>query len=189
MLNLTQDNNPDKGAMFRMLYNLANATGNLNKSLMELNTLMAKLGKDNNPEDGAMFRALTNLADLTEDFRKTDEKINHLLNSTTELTDAYKDPNGLALKLADPTGENFVEPMHEAITKINTSLNEINKILVYLNSQTPIISSILIQGDQTLRSSQKTIEGINNNPLIRGGVSKDKTANPSPRKARPTEVK
>ncbi len=189
LLNLTQDNNPDKGALFRMLYNLANATGNMNASLMELNTLMANLHKDNNPEDGALFRAIANLADLTEDFQQTNAKVNQLLSSTNELTDAYKDPNGLALKLLDPTGKNFIEPMHESILKINTNLNEINKILLYLNSQTPIMSSILIQGDQTLRSSQKAIEGINNNPLIRSGISKDKPLAPNSQNTRPTDVK
>jgi len=189
LLNLTQDNNPDKGAIFRMLYNLANASGNMNTSLVELNTLLASLQKDHNPQDGAMFRAIANLADLTEDFKQTNDKVQQLLTSSTQLTDAYKDPNGLALKLVDPSGEKFVEPMHESILKINESLSEINKILVYLNSQTPIMSSILIQGDQTLRTSQKTLEGVNNNPLLRGGISKDKPLMPSTQKIRPTDVK
>jgi phospholipid/cholesterol/gamma-HCH transport system substrate-binding protein len=189
LLNMTQDNNPDKGAIFRMLFNLANATGNMNTSLIELNSLMASLQKDHNPEDGAMFRAIDNLADLTEDFKQTNAKVQQLLTSSTQLTDAYKDPNGLALKLVDPTGENFIEPMHESIMKINTSLSEINKILVYLNSQTPVFSSILIQGDQTLRTSQKTLEGINNNPLMRGGISKDKPLAPNTQQIRPTDVK
>ncbi|HPT73044.1 MAG TPA: hypothetical protein PLE74_12280, partial [Candidatus Cloacimonadota bacterium] len=189
LLNMTQDNNPDKGAIFRMLYNLANASGNMNTSLVELNTLLASLQKDHNPQDGAMFRAIANLADLTEDFKQTNDKVQQLLTSSTQLTDAYKDPNGLALKLVDPSGEKFVEPMHESILKINESLSEINKILVYLNSQTPVMSSILIQGDQTLRTSQKTLEGVNNNPLLRGGISKDKPLMPSTQKIRPTDVK
>lgn len=166
LYNLTQDNNPDQGALSRMLYNLANMTEKMDVSLGEVNALLASFQKDNNPEDGAMFRILSNVADLTDDFKGTAAQLDEMLSN-------YKDPDGLVVKLIDPDKENLIFPMRDMLLSLNENLTSMNKILEFLYQQMPEFADILAKSKVTLQTAQKTLEAVNNNPFLRGGIKEE----------------
>jgi len=168
LYNLTQDNNPKSGALFRMIYNLANMTDNLDTVVAEASLLMASLNRDNNPEDGTIFRILNNIADISDDFKGTAVQINQLLEN-------YKDPDSLIVKLVDPTGQNLFVPMRETLLSLTQNLTTMNEILEYLYLEMPELSDIIARSRNALQTAQKTLEAVNNNPLLRGGIKEEKT--------------
>ena len=166
LYNLTQDENPDQGALFRTVYNLANMTDKMDVSLENINTILVSLQKDNNPEDGALFRILSNVADLTEDFKGTAAQLDEMLSN-------YKDPEGLAVKLIDPDKENLIYPMKDMLLSLNENLVSMNKILDFMYMQMPEFADILAKGKISLQTAQKTLEALNNNPFLRGGIKEE----------------
>ncbi|HUZ17218.1 MAG TPA: hypothetical protein VMV68_02450, partial [Spirochaetia bacterium] len=54
--------------------------------------------------------------------------------------------------------------------KIDQTANQLQAFVQYLNNTQPQISGILDQGRQTLVQGRDVLEGIRNNPLIRGGI-------------------
>jgi len=166
LYNLTQDENPDQGALFRMVYNLANMTDKMDVSLENVNAILASLQKDNNPEDGAMFRILSNVADLTEDFKGTAAQLDEMLAN-------YKNPDGLVVKMIDPDKENLIYPMRDMLLSLNENLVSMNKILEFMYMQMPEFADILAKSKVSLQTAQKTLEALNNNPFLRGGIKEE----------------
>jgi phospholipid/cholesterol/gamma-HCH transport system substrate-binding protein len=77
------------------------------------------------------------------------------------------DVNGLIPKLLDPTGGKEVYPKIYAILQnIENMSIELRRFADYLTGTEPQISGILKQGKDVL-------EGISNNPLISGGITKE----------------
>lgn len=171
--NLNRDHNEDQGAIFRGLVGMADATDKLNTLLSGLDNTLQKLGKDGNRNDGALFRALSNTADMTEQLNTTTERLNAALATADELLKAYKNPDGIARRLVDPSGKTFFEPLSASLTNLNTSLEELNALLKFMNAQAPDAAEVLSESKSALRESRRTMEGLNNNPFLRGGISPD----------------
>ncbi|MBN2017977.1 MAG: MCE family protein [Candidatus Cloacimonetes bacterium] len=166
LYNLTQDDNPEQGALFRMVYNLANMTDKMDVSLENINSILTSLQKDNNPEDGALFRILSNVADLTDDFKGTAAQLDEMLAN-------YKDPDDLAVKLIDPSRENLIYPMRDMLLTLNQNLVSMNKILDFMYQQMPEFADIVAKSKISLQTAQKTLEALNNNPFLRGGIKEE----------------
>ena len=163
LYNLTQDDNPDQGALFRIVYNLANMTDKMDVSLGNINKILVSLQKDNNPEDGALFRILSNTANLTEDFKNTAAQLDEMITN-------YKDPTELAVKLIDPEKENLIFPMKNVLLTLNENLVSMNEILDFMYMQMPELADIMAKSKVSLQAAQKTLEALNNNPFLRGGI-------------------
>ena len=110
-----------------------------------------------------------------------------LITSNLERTsEALADPTGLVKTLIDPQGslatilddDNrlydevivIVESLDRSIRTLDASLNEIGQFTAYLNTAQPQIMSLLEEGRQTITASQDVLQGLRNNPLIRGGI-------------------
>lgn len=187
--NLNRDNNEKAGALFRALVNLADASEKLDKTMDQITLTFDKFNRDGNSQDGAIFRALNNLADLTEQLQTTTALVNKSLIKSDTLMSAYSNPNNLAIRMVDPKGNNFIKPLQETLKNLNNSLNEMGKLLVFLNEQQPELTGVISEGKSTLNSAQKTLEGINNNPLIRGGITPESEKEIQGSKIRPKHTK
>lgn len=189
LYNLNRDNNEKAGALFRALVNLADASEKLDRTIEQITLTFDRLNKDNNPQDGSVFRTLTNVADLTEQLKTTTTLINRTLVKTDTVLTAYSNPDGLVVKLVDPKGENFIKPINETLNNLNNSITELGKLLAYLNDQQPELTGVIDEGKATLSTAQKTLEGINNNPLIRGGIRWENEKEIQGSKIRPKHTK
>ncbi len=173
LYNLNRDNNQDQGSVFRTLYHVANSSENLEKTLRLINETIGKLNKEYQPNDGDLFRILNQLANVSEKLNDTADLMNKTLQSTDNLVKTYSNPEGLAVKMIDPQEKNIIQPMRILFETLNQNLIEMQKILLYFESQSPEISSMINETKQTLGKAQKTLEGVNNHPFIRGGIHKD----------------
>lgn len=172
---LNSDNNSDDGAIFRAMVNLADASQSLNESMTTISGSVKKLNSNFGANEGTLFKTITNFNSLAEELTKMTHQLNRTLVSADTLLQNYSDPNGLAGKLVDPDGTKIIAPVNEILTSMNATLREMNQLLVFLNSRTPEMSLIISRSAETIENANKTLQGINNNPLIRDGIPKGQT--------------
>jgi phospholipid/cholesterol/gamma-HCH transport system substrate-binding protein len=166
LYNLNQDDNADKGAIFRLLYNLANSSEMLNKDLNRLYDVMGTVNSE---------------------LQQTTGLLQETLVSTKVLLENYQDPENLLVKMIDPEKKDLITPLSESLIQLNENLSQLDELLKFMNSQTPELSTVIFEGRNSLQTVQKTLEGINNNPLIRKGIPDETKAGDSNSKLRPKD--
>jgi ABC-type transporter Mla subunit MlaD len=159
--NLTADTIQNKSAIFRMLNNFASASEDLKQVSQKINTLTTAMLKDKNPQDGALFRLINNGADLTEEFKTTNQMLKKTLARTDTLLTAYKNPDGLALRMIDPKGDLFVNPLRQTIAGFSAMVPRLDSLATYMNSKAPDMTTILDDLRITLKQAQATFDALN----------------------------
>ena len=184
---LNEDYNADKGSIPRFLVNLADASEKANASMnkfeeitTELSILTANLNQDNNPESGVLLRTLNNLAELTQGLNNRMNELEFILASAQTAIDNYKKPDSLLIKLLDPEQDKILQPLSETLNNLESATAELVKILATVNN--PELRLLLSNLNDSLAKARKTLEGLNNNPLLRKGISPSAEQNmPSPK--------
>lgn len=172
-------------------------TDDISGIIVKLNEILAGLVDNDVQNDGAIFQTLENLNGLTKNLeivsrelieKKTTSKMDETMQNVSLITNkltttidyvnrtilqldstifAYKNPNGLITKLGGTTFGNIMSNTDTTLVYIKQTLRSINESRYEINS-------IMYNLNKTLEQMDKTLQGINNNPLIRGGIS-DKT--------------
>jgi ABC-type transporter Mla subunit MlaD len=163
--NLKKDNNPNEGALFRALVNLADAAEQLKKLSDNINRDLDKLSSKES-ENGALYQVVVNLNDITRDLKTTTHLTNQILKKTDLAISNYAKPDSLGIKLIDPTGENIVKPLKQTFSQLNEILPKVQSFTEYLNAQTTDITLVIDDLKTVLRQVQQTFESLNKNPLI-----------------------
>ena len=191
---LNRDNNADKGAIFRLLTNLADVSEKtdrsmaaIEKTMVELNTFAQNLNKDNNADQGATFRILTNVADITSKLDAQMGQIDQLLTSLNKTAANFENPDSLIVKMIDPSGELLIKPIQQTLNTINSNLEQTYLLLNTLNRNNPDLLLLINNMNETLSKASQTLEGLNNNPILRSGISPS-TAKPAAAPSRITEL-
>ena len=179
---LNQDNNPDAGTIFRIMYNAANATEKVDQSLLELQTTMAELNRflvnmnrDNTTDQGTIFRILNNVADITSSLESQTAQIEGIINSADLAARNYSDPDSLVIRMIDPDGTMLIRPLSNVLVTLNASLREAQGILQLVNRNNPEILVMINNLNETMSRASQTLEALNNNPLLRGGITTTET--------------
>ncbi|HNQ43905.1 MAG TPA: hypothetical protein PKI59_05720 [Candidatus Cloacimonadota bacterium] len=175
---LNRDDNPDKGALMRILVTVADASEKaeqtldlLNASLNELSILSANLNRDHNPEAGVVLRTLNNLANISQDVHEQMEKIESLLTTANLAAVNYANPDSLAIRMLDPTGTKLINPLSSSLINLSGSLEELEKILGSVSRSNPELMLMINNLNETLGKASQTLEALNNNPLLRKGIT------------------
>jgi phospholipid/cholesterol/gamma-HCH transport system substrate-binding protein len=174
---LNMDDNADKGSLMRILVSVADlsqkADGTLdllNDNLSQMNTLISNLNSDHNPEDGVILRILNNLADLSESVAGQTEDIERLLATANRAADNYAEPESLIIKMLDPQGDQIFAPLGSSLYTLSATLSDLQKIMASLSRSNPELLLMINNLNETLEKASKTLEGLNNNPLLRKGI-------------------
>jgi len=136
--------------------------------------------------EGALAKTLLNVKDLTNQLRSDISGIMSNVDSTTaninEMTASFKDPTGLIPKLLDAKGSlaQFLDDdnaLYDQISSIIEGIDEtifqLTDFIGFLNTSSPQISGLLEETRDTLDKSQDVMEGLKNNPLLRGGIPEE----------------
>lgn len=169
--NLKNDNNPEQGAIFRALVNLADASEKLNKLAEYVGKDLEKLDGKNSGK-GVISNTMTNLNDIIADLKTTTTLTNQLLKNADALLLSYSKPDSLGIKLIDPTGENILNPLKTTLNNVNEILPKLNKFSDYLNNQSTDITLVINELKLVLREVQTTFQSLNESPII--GADRDK---------------
>lgn len=127
--------------------------------------------------DRLLIRANSVSAALEETLGHTSAVVQDMRSLSSQL----KETRGLAKRLLDPQGS-FAkilddDALHRRLTGVLTQLEsitgELRSFTGYLNSQQSRITTLIEKGDTTLDRGEEVLEGLRNNPLLRGGISEE----------------
>jgi len=109
--------------------------------------------------------------------------LNSIAGNVDRLTSQLQDARGLIPKLLDPQGslKTLLDDKNVLFNQINSILGQVNSTLVevksltaFLNRSTPQISSLVEDARQTIKKTGDVMEGLSNNPILRGGIPEQK---------------
>ena len=106
---------------------------------------------------------LSNIQELSSNLNKN-------LSDPAAMVKSFIAEDGSIGMMLDDQGLLF-KRIDDILIGINGTLNEINSFAGYLNETTPELSGLLEESRKALSESKDVLEGIKNNPLIRGGIS------------------
>lgn len=174
---LNMDHNADKGALMRILVSVAdlseqsqNTLSLMDKNLSELHALLANLNKDKNPESGVILRILNNVADTSESVAAQMADIKRLLDSTNLLVANYAQPDSMLIRILDPSGEKIFRPLSTTLYSLSDTMSDLQKIVNSLALSNPDLLLLINNLNANLEKSAKTLEALNNNPLLRKAI-------------------
>jgi phospholipid/cholesterol/gamma-HCH transport system substrate-binding protein len=175
---LTKDDNSDKGSIFRILTNLANIAekadytfSRVDSMFIELNTFTGNLNLDHTAGEGTIFRILNNIADSSDKLNEQMLKVDSILISIQNVTRQFENPDSLLMKMIDPTGEMIMKPIQLTINTLHENLKQTLLLLEMLNRNNPELLLLMNNLNETLNNAKKTLEAMNNNPILRSGIS------------------
>lgn len=112
------------------------------------------------------------------DQNETPARLSDLVTKVTELTEESKRTVASYNSVSNPEAK---EKFDKAVDKIVRSIDAIDDNLTFLKGILQVlyqnkseITPILIKTNRTLDDAKDTLEGLNNNPLIRGGIRKER---------------
>ncbi len=128
--------------------------------LSQVNTTMSELKNEIAP-------ILSNTSEITANIERT----------TAELSDTQ----GLVRRLLGEegsVGKLFSDDeLYNSITGIVVELEnvagELSSLTAYINEQKPQITTLIEKGKSAIDEGENVLEGLSNNPLLRGGISED----------------
>ncbi len=101
-------------------------------------------------------------------------------SNVAETTDSIRDPTGLVTKLLDPSGsiKTFLDDddalykrVMSIVGEIDKSMRNLQSMISGLNSEMPKVAGLLNETRTAIQQAQDVLEGVKNNPLIKGGVT------------------
>jgi len=117
------------------------------------------------PDKGPVFSTLNQFSDISK-------KLNESVNQLNTLIANYKQPDGIIPKMMQINPEDIDKTMQN----VNKNLETLYQMIKSLQDQVPMIAEVLMNTD-------KTLQALNNNPLLRGGIPKEfKNTNSSKKK-------
>ncbi len=158
---LTADTITNKGPIFKTINNIALASNDLQEIALKLNKITSALLSDHNSDQGTVFRVLNNVATLTEDLKSTNVLAKTAMLRADTLLRNYQNPDSLALRMIDPTGEKLINPMRQTILGFNALIPQLDKLTTYMNSKTSDMTILLDELRTTLHEAQATFESAN----------------------------
>ena len=179
---------PNTDTVNRIIGEVGPVLHNVNKTLASLNTLVGTLNSSISGEgSGPVGSLVRNASDLTSQatvtLAQTTVRINKLLDNldaiSTQLSVAAASPEGPVRGLLKPQGSletilndnnALFDRLTSTLDSINQTIQQLNGFIKYLNNSQPQITGILEQGRQTLQQGTDVLEGLKNNPLLRGGI-------------------
>jgi len=166
-----------KSSLLRTIDNIALASDKaedmliaVESSLAELNSFAANLNRDNNANAGAVFRAINNLADLSGQVNDQMGLMKDLLSTSQSLLANYSDPDSLVARMIDPSGEFLFQPIKANLEGLSANLDASLKLLNSFNASSPEIASLLSGLNDSLGDARRTLEALNNNPILKMGM-------------------
>lgn len=172
----------------------------LDTILENINSLLTNLQKEDNPNAGSLFRALDRVAkiseqllritdsieksdmvgkagqtiDQTESWLKTlpiiAEKLNEslvrvdkLLVTSESVINNYKSPDVLVGKVTN-------NQLPLVLSNINENLDLVKGMLAEVHTERAQLMLTIYQSQQVLTELEKTLQALNNNPILKGGI-------------------
>lgn len=172
-----------------LLENVNKTVVTVNRTLTEINRALA--GQSTGPLGGIVgdiqnttkqFPVMMNnvnevIADIEGRTKVLMDQVSTLVASVNVITsnfeatsEALRDPTGLIPKLLGDKNNQLLTRINSITVEIEKSVKSLQSIISSLNAEVPKIAAMLNETRIAIQKAQDVLEGIKNNPLIKGGI-------------------
>jgi len=181
-------------------YESAFPKDDLDSIIQSVNTLLTNLQQEDNPHAGSLFRALDRVAKISEQLLliaetieqsgivnkadKTIEQAESWLNTLPIIVEKLNDSLLKVDKLlvtSETVINNYKSPemlvgnvtnnqLPIMITSINQNLDLVKGMLSEVHTERAQVMLTIYQSQQVLSELEKTLQALNNNPVLKGGI-------------------
>lgn len=116
---------------------------------------------------------LGNLADASEEMKLVTAESRRAVMRADSLLAAYQQPEGLLKRMVDPDGSEVYSPLRTTMNRLDSLLIGHTEFIRFMNTETAQLTLILSELSNVLEQSGRTLEGVQNNPLLKYGISDD----------------
>lgn len=123
------------------------------------------------------------------DLRKISQsfvQLTHELETVDGLIPRLLDPQGSVATFLDDDNRLFNQ-VYGILDELQNSMIQVRELMEYLNGLSPEISSLVIGTGATIDEAEKVLQGLKNNPLLRGGIEEETPQNSATTSARDGE--
>ncbi|MDA8424946.1 MAG: MlaD family protein [Treponema sp.] len=173
---------PKDDTITRLLADVSPLLENLNKTVITVDRTLTEVNR------AVAGRSDTPLANILGEASKTMTKVDGIAGSIGVIADnlratttAIRDPTGLIPRLLDAKGSlktllddkgALYSDISSSLAELQASLKNVQEMTTSLNAQMPSIAVTLDEGRTAIKQAQDVLEGLKNNPLLRGGIPK-----------------
>jgi phospholipid/cholesterol/gamma-HCH transport system substrate-binding protein len=141
---------------------------NINGTLEQLNAAFA--GKGKGPLADTMTGVGKIALDISEYTGEFDSVVQDIKSMTAHLEALTRSPHGFVPSLIDPDGTMF-DNLEKSLASVSGTLDNVEDASSILKSQVPQIARMIEDLRIALVAGQDVLEGLRNNPLLRGGIT------------------
>lgn len=177
-----------------LLESLPPLMGQVEEFVGSLNRLTSRMdqrlmGTENHPSEGLLGTVggtLDGVDSTTRQFGQVAVRLdsmtiqlNLMLKSMAVFTSHLENPQGLVPTLLGEEGSvgQLFHDNAELYNRLNDITGELHALSLFLNSSTPEIAVLLEEATEAMAESEKVMEGLKNNPLLRGGITQETESN------------
>nr|MEE4267938.1 MlaD family protein [Candidatus Krumholzibacteria bacterium] len=146
---------------------------NLDKVLVHVDQEL--MGGTAEPGDGLLATVdatVQEFGDLARRFETLSLGLDPMLESLTALAQQLEDPHGLIPTLMGNEGSaaQFFQDNAQLYQGLLSTMAELQEMMIFLKGTTPDLSILLDETTSMLVESEQVLQGLKNNPLLRGGI-------------------
>lgn len=133
------------------------------------------LGEEGRPETGLLSTVAgttRRFGDLAARADSLAAGLGPLLEKVTVMAGNLADPQGLVPTLLGDEGSaaQLFRDDGKMFAELLRSVEELNALMAFLNESAPAISALMEETSRSLIESEQVLQGLKNNPLLRGGI-------------------
>jgi len=177
------DRPPGNDAITTILSDLPDILENLNDTVVSIGSLSASIDTGLKGDgDDSLSGTMQNLDLMSEGLTRSMEDVNIITSSLASLASELEDPTGLVPTLLDPKGsldtllndDNILwNHVLSILIQLEGATEGLNSLSSSLSSVSPQLALTLDETIRSLKEAQKVMEGLQNNPLLKKGISED----------------
>lgn len=175
---------PEGGdAITDILAELPELLDNLNSTVASIGTLTTTLDTGIKGEGNDSFSAvIRNTEDVTRGLDRSIRDVNQVTSSLAVLAAELEDPTGLIPTLLDPDGsldtllndDNVLwDHILAILVQLEGAMEGVNTLSTSMAGLSPQLALTLDETIRSLKEAQKVMEGLQNNPLLKKGISEE----------------
>lgn len=163
LLNFQRSDNPEAGSLFRVL----DTAAKISDQLLLITEEMADTGLLESAE-----QIVSNTNQILTGVPQSQERVNSLLDQSEVLLtkletvlSSYQDPAAIVKDVSNGQVPEILDNVNQSLVVLKEMINEVHaerlQLMVTMNTVLKVLNKM-----------DKTLEGVNNNPLLKGGIEK-----------------
>jgi len=143
--------------------------------LVNVDELLLSINNSSNYADkNSIANILVNAADSVQLVKKQLNQVDEILNNFKALSQEMKTPDNMVRRLIDPKGDVMFNSIQKSLDSLTKMMENLEKFSVFINGQQNQIDSLLYESKSAMKDTRDVLEGVKNNPLLKGGISEKK---------------